>query len=90
MRKTHSNALKFKVAMETMLGNKTVAEISSEYDVAPSLIHKWKKQLKERGANVFAAQNTIKKHKDLEKVKLYEQIGRLKVENEFLKKIVED
>ena len=79
MRKTYSNALKFKVAMETIVGNKTIAEISSEYEVAPSMIHKWKKQLKEEGANIFNMKADVKKNKDIEKAKLYEQIGRLKV-----------
>ena len=89
MRKKYSKALKFKVAMEASIGNKTITDISSKFEVTPSLVHKWKKQLKERGASIFGAGNRSKS-KDLEKGKLYEQIGRLKVENEYLKKIVED
>ena len=65
--------------METIIGNKSIAKISSEYEVAPNMIHKWKKQLKEEGANIFNMKADVKKNKDIEKAKLYEQIGRLKV-----------
>ena len=60
MRKKYSKALKFKVAMEASIGNKTITDISSKFEVTPSLVHKWKKQLKERGASIFGAENRSK------------------------------
>ncbi len=91
MRKKYSKSLKFKVALEALKGNKTIAEICKEYEVPTSVVHKWRNQLKENGGNAF---NESKDNKDkvieLEKAKLYEEIGRLKIEVDFLKKIVED
>ncbi len=91
MRKKYSRSLKFKVALEALKENKTIAEICKEYSVPTSVIHKWKNQLKGNGGNAF---NESKDNKDkvieLEKAKLYEEIGRLKIEVDFLKKIVED
>lgn len=90
MRKKHSKAIKFKVALEALKGNKTIAEICKEYSVPTSVIHKWRNQLKDNGGNAF---NESKDNKDkaaeLEQAKLYEEIGRLKIEVDFLKKIVE-
>ena len=62
------------------------------YEVSDGLVHKWKKELKERGADVF--NSTSKQAKDnsqeLEIGKLYQRIGQLSTENEFLKKVVGD
>lgn len=87
MRKTYTKSLKFKVALVAISSNKTIVDIASEYGVTPGLIHKWIRQLKEQGAAIFERSNKTKHNKDLETSRLYEQIGRLKVENEFLKKI---
>jgi transposase-like protein len=90
MRKKHSPSLKFKVALEAQLGKPTT-EISQKYGVAPSLIHRWKDQLKKHGSDIFGE---IKPDKEAiwerEKSKLYEQIGKLATELEFLKKVVGD
>jgi transposase len=91
MRKKYPKSFKFKVALEALKGNKTIAEICQEYSVANSVVHKWKGQLKANGVNAFGNNNDNKnKAVELEKAKLYEEIGRLKVEVDFLKKIVED
>jgi transposase-like protein len=88
MRKKHSPAFKFKVAFEALSG-KPLAEICQKYEVAQSLAHRWKDQLKNHGSKVFGE---IKMDKEAswerEKAKLYEQIGKQATELEFLKKIV--
>lgn len=90
MKKTHSGVLKFKVALAALLGQ-PVVEICKQYEVSDSLVHKWKKQLKERGSNVFSQSGgqAKKQHSD-EVAKLYQQIGRLTTELDFLKKVVGD
>ena len=91
MRKKHPRSLKFKVAFEALKGDKTIATICQEYGIASSLVHKWKSQLKANGMNVFDDKNDKKnKAVELEKSKLYEEIGRLKIELDFLKKTVGD
>jgi transposase-like protein len=90
MRKKHKPSLKFKVALEALLG-KATTEISQKYGVAPSLIHRWKDQLKKQGGDIFGEVKTDKEGSfEREKSKLYEQIGKLATELEFLKKVVGD
>lgn len=90
MRKKHNPSLKFKVALEALLG-KSTADISRKYAVAPSLIHRWKDQLKKHGGDIFGEVKTDKEAGfEREKSKLYEQIGKLATELEFLKKVVGD
>ncbi len=91
MRKKYSKSLKFKVALEALKGNKTITEICKEYSVPTSVVHKWRNQLKDNGGNAFnESKDNKNKVIELEKAKLYEEIGRLKIEVDFLKKIVED
>lgn len=47
MRKTHSKSVKFKVALEAIRGDMTLAQIVSKYQIASSLVHRWKSQLLE-------------------------------------------
>ena len=54
MKKKYPVAFKFKVALEALRGDKTVADICRENNVAPSLVHKWKTHLRDRGSEVFA------------------------------------
>lgn len=89
MKKTHSALEKFKVALAAITGQ-PIAEICKQYEIAESLVHKWKKQLKEEGAKIFS-QNTKKQKEsqEMEVCKLYQRIGQLTTELEFLKKVVE-
>jgi transposase len=89
MRKTHNAMLKFKVALAALMGQ-PITEICKQYEIAESLVHKWKKQLKDEGAVIFGQR--IKKQEEqheIETAKLYQRIGQLTTELEFLKKIVE-
>lgn len=91
-KKTHSAELKFKVALEAVKGDKTIPQISQQYNVAPSLVHEWKKRLLESGASVYAGPvpvGTDKREQEREKAELYAKIGQLTVERDFLKKSLE-
>ena len=85
MRKSYSKEIKFKVAIEAIQGDLTIAQIVSKYQVAESLVHKWKKQLLEEGKDVFAAKRgPALPETDMEK--LHAAIGKLKLENDFLER----
>ena len=88
MKKKYPGVFKFKVALEALRGDKTVADICRENNVVPSLVHKWKTRLRDRGPEVFAlSADASTRIDEIEKTKLYEEIGRLKVELDFLKKV---
>lgn len=86
-RRRHSNEFKFKVALTALTGLQTVNEIASSYNIHPNLVGKWKRQLLTEGPMVFR-DNTAKQLQahDAREAELYEQIGRLKMELEWLKK----
>lgn len=92
MRNKYPKTFKFNVALEALKGNKTITEICQEYSVPTSVVHKWRGQLKANGANAFDDNKDNHKSKAIEQkqAKLYEEIGRLKIEIDFLKKIVGD
>jgi putative transposase len=89
-RKQHTAAFKAQVALATLKGDKTVNELASQYGVHPTLIHGWKKQLL-GGADQIFRNGTKAAAADAEadKAELFEQIGRLKMELEWLKKKLE-
>lgn len=88
-RRQFSSQFKFKVALEALKELKTINEIASQYEVHPTQVKQWKKQLQAEGADVFAERSTpaIQVQAGVE-ANLYEQIGRLKMELEWLKKKV--
>ena len=90
-RKHRSAEFKFKVALEAAKGSKTLSELSSEYEVHTTQISEWKNQLVKDGASLFST-TTARQQRDQEaqQSELYEQIGRLKMELEWLKKKVAD
>jgi transposase-like protein len=86
-RRRHSNQFKFKVALEASKGLKTLNEIASEYNVHPNQVSNWKKELLEEGATVFGSNISRQlQEQEARETELYEQIGRLKMELEWLKK----
>lgn len=86
-RKQHSPEYKFKVALEAAKGTKTLAELTSALGVHPNQISRWKGRLLDEGANLFR-RNGDSSQREFEKreTELYEQIGRLQMELEWLKK----
>jgi transposase-like protein len=86
-RKQYSGQFKFKVALEAAKGTKTISELASETGVHPTQIGQWKRQLLEEGAELFSQQSSQQAQAvAAEQAELYEQIGRLKMELEWLKK----
>ena len=86
-RRNHSAQFKAKVALAAAKGDKTIAEMASEYEVHPNQIAQWKKQLLQLVPKLFSLsrRKERQKHDDLTE-RLYQQIGQLKVELDWLKK----
>jgi len=87
MRKSHDAAFKARVALEALKGEKTMAQLSSEYGVHANQIRQWRQKLLDELPGMFSDRRQ-KKDKDTEEVtsELYRQIGQLKVELDWLKK----
>ena len=86
-RRNHSAAFKAKVALAAAKGDKTIAELASEYQIHPTQIAQWKNQLLKSLPEIFSRrrQNSQQQQDEL-MAQLYQQIGQLKVELDWLKK----
>jgi putative transposase len=86
-RTQRSDQFKFKVALEALKGAKTVNQIASEHGLHPNQVSSWKKQLLEGGPGVFSNRASRQAREQATKeAELYEQIGRLRMELEWLEK----
>ena len=86
-RKRHPAAFKAKVALEAAKQTKTVAELAKAYQVHPVQISQWKKQLLDGAESLFRdGRRREREEGQAEQAELYEQIGRLNMEVEWLKK----
>ena len=86
-RKVHTAAFKAQVALAALKGDRTVNELAGHYGVHPTLIHAWKKQLLSGAETIFG--NPVKAaavDAEARQAELFEQIGRLKMELEWVKK----
>ena len=87
MHRNHNGAFKAKVALEAIKGEKTLAQLSSEFEVHANQIGQWRKQVLKELPNLFSNR---RKRQDREQEglisELYRQIGQLKVEVDWLKK----
>ncbi len=86
----HSAEFKAKVALEAIKGQRTMNEMAGEYGVHPGQIAQWKRQVLEELPGVFSSNKRVKEARDEEELRasLYQQIGQLKVELDWLKKKV--
>ena len=84
-RKSHSAAVKAQVALAAVKGGRTVNELAAHFGVHPTLIHGWKKQLLGGAEAVFAGAKASAPADD-HTAELFEQIARLKVELDWVKK----
>ena len=83
----HNNQFKARVALDAIKGEKTIAELSSEYGVHATQITNWKKQALGSLADIFSnkAEKAARNNEEVQG-ELYKQIGQLKVELDWLKK----
>jgi putative transposase len=86
-RKSYTTAFKVKVALEAIKGQRTINEIATQYGVHPTMVTQWKKQAIESLPDVFSTRRERDaQEEETLKAELYQQIGQLKVEIDWLKK----
>jgi transposase-like protein len=85
-RRKFTAAFKVQVAIEALRERETLAELSKRFEVHPNIISKWKQEFLSRSAEIFETQPP-EQNLEAEKEKLHAVIGKLQVENEWLKKI---
>ena len=87
IRKKFEPALKARIALEALKGEKTTAQISAEYGVHATQITQWKRELVERSAELFAKpNNSMAQQQEEQADKLHKVIGEITMENNWLKK----
>ena len=87
-RKIHTPPFKARVALAAHKGDRTVNELAGQFDVHPTLIHAGKKQLLTGAEGVFSSPaKSASASAEARQAELFEQIGRLKMEREWLKKV---
>ena len=86
-RRNFTSEFKAKVALEAIKGQRTVSEIAARHNIHPNLVTTWKRALLEHASDAFSDPHARSKADDeLLKAQLYQQIGQLKVELDWLKK----
>jgi putative transposase len=85
-RKIYPKEFKARVALEALKEAKTIAELSSEYEVHSNMISKWKKTLQENISDIFIRKNDQEPDAQQQIENLYKEIGRIQVENAWFKK----
>ena len=86
-RKNYSDGFKARVALDAIKGQKTKNELASEYGIHPNQIGQWKKKLLDGSSEIFSrGKNREAESHEAERDRLYQQIGKLQVEVDWLKK----
>lgn len=88
-RRVHDAQFKTKIVLEALKGHKTLAQLSSEYGIHATQITLWKQQALEGLPSLFAGKNNVDlsaQEREQIEAPLFQQIGQLKVENDYLKK----
>jgi transposase-like protein len=86
LRKRHGTKLKSDVALDALRGEKTVTEIASKFKVHPTQVSQWKRNLAEGLPSIFGSKRSQSEASEALVGQLYEEIGRLKFELDWLKK----
>ena len=85
-RRVFGAAFKARVALAAVKGDRTTAQLASQFGVHANQVSAWKKQLLAQAAGLFEDGRGRRREAESNEQELYEQIGRLKMENEWLKK----
>jgi putative transposase len=86
-RQTHPAPFKAQVALAALKGDRTVNELAGQYGLHPTLVHAWKKQLLAGAAEIFTGKRSSQvQPTEATEARLYEEIGRLKMELDWVKK----
>jgi transposase-like protein len=87
-RRRHSSEFKARVAVEALKGQRTLNELASEFGVHPVQIAQWKRHLLDASAGVFESGAAGRREREQEQLveQLYQEIGQLKVEADWLRK----
>jgi len=83
-RKQHSPQFKAKVALAALQNEETTAQLASRFDIHPTMISTWKRQLLDNAAELFDKGQKSRKQAEGKIDELYRHIGKLKVERDFL------
>lgn len=83
-RKQHSPQFKAKVALAALQNEETTAQLASRFDIHPTMIGTWKRQLLDNAVKLFDKGQKSRKQADGKIDELYRHIGQLKVERDFL------
>lgn len=87
LRKRYTAEFKARLALEVIKGQRTLNEIASEHGIHPNLLMQWKQRLLEELPTVFADRRCKgEQHQEEHEAQLYQQIGQLKCELDWLKK----
>ena len=87
MKKSYDSKFKSRVALEALCGELTVAEIAGKYQVHPNQVQQWKKKLMEGSSEIFQSKAERKESKPYTEDDLMKKIGRLEIENDFLRSV---
>jgi len=88
MKKSYDSKFKSRVALEALRGDQTIAEIAGRYQVHPNQVQQWKKKLLNSASEVFLTKGEQKaERKTYTEDDLMKKIGRLEVENDFLRHV---
>ena len=82
-RRTHTPALKAKVALAAIKGEMTLAQLAEHFDVHPNQITQWKAQLQELAANVFGPGGNATSQPAVDVKALHAKLGELTLENDL-------
>jgi transposase len=86
-RKKYSKELKARIALDAIKGQKTIAELASEYGVHANQISTWKRQLLEAAPEAFTrGKDKDAEKKEIERDRLFKKVGQLQIEVDWLKK----